>query len=416
MKRNSQEEKKKRTEDAGLEKVYTSEERIYPKRVASLLLFVAATIFFMAVNAYHGSLATGGFICEALIIVPACLVTVLLIVHLRKNKTLWYQDTDYLTFVLIYVLTNAILIASSFLVPDFLLPVGLCAFLIASSGNSTLAIASSLLMTVSLSFAERYDGSIYGLFFCEVIIAVGLSDIIIKAGKKERAFLFLLVTAVCCVLPLAVRYFEKLTLTKNDLYFSLGLSIITGAVSIAVMPALYHRLHMERSYRYETILDDDYSLINEIKLFSEDEYERARKLSVVSLKAAREIGADAALAAAGGLYYRVGLLRGDREIEHAVQIAGEHGFPDQLISILYEYQGLIRKPTSRESAIVHMTDAVMRRLDAISKQSDQMESGWNRQMLIYSALNELSTSGFYDDSPITMNQFLKIRDVLAKEL
>ena len=63
-----------------------------------------------------------------------------------------------------------------------------------------------------------------------------------------------------------------------------------------------------------------------------------------------------------------------------------------------------------------MTDAVMRRLDAISKQSDQMESGWNRQMLIYSALNELSTSGFYDDSPITMNQFLKIRDVLAKEL
>ena len=63
-----------------------------------------------------------------------------------------------------------------------------------------------------------------------------------------------------------------------------------------------------------------------------------------------------------------------------------------------------------------MADAVMRRLDAIKKQSDQMESGWNRQMLIYSALNELSTNGYYDLSSITMNQFLKIRDVLVKEL
>ncbi|MDD6551060.1 MAG: hypothetical protein PUF16_04705 [Lachnospiraceae bacterium] len=416
MKRNSQEEKKKKTEDAGLKKVYTREERIYPKRVAALLLFVAATIFFMTVNAYRGMLATGGFICEALLIVPACLVTVLLMIHQRKEKRLWYQDTDYLAFVLIYTIANAILTVAGFFLPDFLLPVAVCTFLIASCGNETLTIASSLLMTVSVSFGSRYDGSVYGLFFSEVIIAVGLAELIIKALKKDRAVLFLVVTAVQCVLPLSVRYFTKLAISKNDLYFSLGLSIITGVVSVTVYPALYRRLHLERSYRYETILDDDYSLINEIKLFSDDEYERARKLSVVSLKAAREIGADAALAAAGGLYYRVGLLRGDQEIEHAVQIAGEHGFPDQLISILYEYQGLIRKPTSKESAIVHMTDAVMRRLDAISKQSDKMESGWNRQMLIYSALNELSTGGFYDDSSITMNQFLKIRDVLAKEL
>jgi membrane-associated HD superfamily phosphohydrolase len=416
MRKNSQKENTKKTEDAGLKKIYTSEERIYPRRVASLLLFAAATVFFMAVNALSASLATGGFICEAVLIVPICLCTILLLIHKRRSGQLWYQDTDYLAFVIIYIIANAMLSVLSFLLPESLIPVGIAAFLCAASGNGEIALITSMLSAVSLAFPHGYNGGIYALFFCEAIIAAALSDVIVKSGKKEKILLFAAAACVYTALPLSVKYFISLKITKNYLYFSIGLSIITAAVAVLIMPMLYRRLHMEKRYRYETILDDDYSLINEIKLFSGDEYERARRLSVVSLKAAQAIGADAPLAAAGGLYYRVGLLRGDNEIEYALDIAGEHGFPDQLMSILYEYQGLIRKPTTRESAIVHMADAVMRRMDAISKQSDKMDSGWNRQMLIYSCLNDLSTKGYYDASPISMNQFLKIRDVLVKEL
>ncbi|MGN0241574.1 MAG: hypothetical protein ACI4CS_07805 [Candidatus Weimeria sp.] len=416
MRKNSHKETTKKTEDTGLKKIYASEERIYPKRVASLLLFAAATVFFMALNAFTASAATGGFICEALIIVPVCLCTILLLIHGRKTGQLWYQDTDYLSFVIIYVIANAMLSVLSFFLPETLIPVGIAAFLCAATGSGETAVITSMLSAVSLAFPHGYDGSIYALFFCEAIIAAVLSDVIVKSAKKEKALLFAAVVCVYAALPVSVKYFTSLKITKNYLYFSIGLSIITAAAAVFIMPLLYRWLHTEKRYRYETILDDDYSLINEMKLFSADEYDRARRLSVISLKAAREIGADAPLAAAGGLYYRVGLLRGDNEIEYALDIAGEHGFPDQLISILYEYQGLIRKPTTRESAIVHMADAVMRRLDAISKQSDQMDSGWNRQMLIYSCLNELSTKGFYDASPISMNQFLKIRDVLVREL
>lgn len=416
MRKNKRQENTKKTEDTELKKIYPTEERIYPKRVVALLIFAAATVFFMALDAFLGALASGGLICEALLVVPLCLCTVLLLIHQRKTGQLWYQDTDYLSFVVIYVIVNALLCGSSFIVPATMLPVGIAAFLLSSSGDGLTAVTSSVLAVISISFGIGCEGSSYALFFCEIVIAVSLSGVIVKAEKKERILLFISAALVYAALPLAVIYFDRLKLTRKDLYFSFGLSIITAVAAVFIMPKLFKWIHMERRYRYETILDDDYSLIKEIKLFSEDEYERARKLSVVSFKAAREIDADVALAAAGGLYYRVGLLRGDREIEYALDIAGEHGFPDQLISILYEYQGLIRKPTSKESAIVHMADAVMRRLDAIKKQSDQMESGWNRQMLIYSALNELSTNGYYDLSSITMNQFLKIRDVLVKEL
>ena len=36
-------------------------------------------------------------------------------------------------------------------------------------------------------------------------------------------------------------------------------------------------------------------------------------------------------------------------------------------------------------------------------------------MVIYQTLNDESSSGIYDHSGLTMNQFLKIREFLAKE-
>ncbi|MQN00690.1 MAG: hypothetical protein FRC54_01665 [bacterium LCO1.1] len=416
MKRNSQQEKSKKTEDAGLEKVYTIEERVYPKRVAALLIFVVSTVLFVAFDACMSSLATGGLICEAIVIIPASLAVLLYLIHERRADGLWYRDTDYMTFALIYLVSGAIVSALSLFLPGVFIPAGLIAFILASTGDGALSVSASLLPLVSLAFSHRYGGNIYALFFCEVIIAVSLARLIVKSKTPEKVLLFLAVTAVYAALPASIRYFEKIVLSKKDLFFAGGMSIITAACAVILLPALYKVLHRERRDRYETILDDDYSLIKEIRLFSEEEYDRARRLSIASLRAAREIGADAALAAAGGLYYRVGLIRGDKEIDYAMQIAAENDFPDQLTRILYEYRGLIRKPTSKESAIVHMADAVMERLDAISKESDRMKSDWNKQMLIYSSLNELSSSGYYDDSTITMNQFLKIRDILVKEL
>jgi hypothetical protein len=36
-------------------------------------------------------------------------------------------------------------------------------------------------------------------------------------------------------------------------------------------------------------------------------------------------------------------------------------------------------------------------------------------MIIYQTLNEYSRSGIYDQSGMSMNQFLKVREVLTKE-
>ena len=88
-------------------------------------------------------------------------------------------------------------------------------------------------------------------------------------------------------------------------------------------------------------------------------------------------------------------------------------FPEQLTNILYEYYGKLRKPQTPESALVHMVDALIVKLDHIK--ADVADSEWNHDILIIQLLNELSASGIYDESGLSMNHFLKIRDYLKKE-
>lgn len=71
-------------------------------------------------------------------------------------------------------------------------------------------------------------------------------------------------------------------------------------------------------------------------------------------------------------------------------------------------------PSTIESAIVQIVDRMIKKLEALEKTS-KIASGWNKEMVIYQTLNEFSAQGLYDQSGLSMNMFLKIREYLVKE-
>ena len=88
-------------------------------------------------------------------------------------------------------------------------------------------------------------------------------------------------------------------------------------------------------------------------------------------------------------------------------------FPNEIITILSEYEGEMRPISTIESAIVHITDTLVTKFELLDRTT--LSSSWNRDMVIYQTLNEKSASGIYDRSGLTMNQFIKIREFLSKE-
>ena len=105
-------------------------------------------------------------------------------------------------------------------------------------------------------------------------------------------------------------------------------------------------------------------------------------------------------------------LKDLEELGYGVLLAQNACFPEELIQILREYNGELMAISTRESAIVHMVDKVVTKLDLLDKET--FSTTWNQDMVIYQTLNENSATGIYDESGLSMNQFLTIRDFLVK--
>ncbi len=163
----------------------------------------------------------------------------------------------------------------------------------------------------------------------------------------------------------------------------------------------------------ERILSEDFELICAMKEFSDADYHHARKVSEISEQCARLIGADPFIAAAGGLYYRIGRMEGEPYVENGVALAQSNSLPDEVVSILEEYNGEQKLPSTIESSIVHIVDSVVGKFDVLDK--EMLSSSWNQDILVYQTMNEGSAAGLYDKSGFSMNMFLKIRDYLIKE-
>ena len=169
----------------------------------------------------------------------------------------------------------------------------------------------------------------------------------------------------------------------------------------------------EIHYQYLHLLEDDYIQIREVRAYSSSEYKHARKVSKIAEKYAIALGFKEDLCAAAGFYYRLGRWIGGNVVKNGVDKAKSLCFPEDLIQILSEYNGEENMPSTPESALVHIIDGLLIKLELLDKEVGT--SQWNREVLIYQTLNEFSTAGLYDQSGLSINAFIKIREWLAKE-
>ena len=87
-------------------------------------------------------------------------------------------------------------------------------------------------------------------------------------------------------------------------------------------------------------------------------------------------------------------------------------FPQDVIRILAEFNGQEREISTPESAVVNMVNQLVSRFEHLKEETSK--STWNREIVIYQTLNELSSSGLYDKSGLSINSYLQIREFLVR--
>lgn len=391
----------------------------YTNRFSTMRIIytIAIAVIFILANTILCSLASvlvDEYICIiAINICFFCLFT-LLIIRSRLEGTLpEYNYISYGKMTAVILIEWVITIVCGSLVPNFFAPVIVLPIIASTVFNDSLVNTFSLYLIIISAVCWDYDVNLLLCYSTMILFGSALAHFYKSTEPLKKLYVLVIILAINTLVSSIFYYFDFIELTLSVFVYGLISGFVACLITVILTPVLNYFVAKSQITIYETFLDPAFILYNEIRKFSYIEFLHATRLARLSKKCAMAINANAGLAECAGYYYRLGKIEGEPVIDNAIRIANNYCFPVDVIRILSEYGGIVTLPSTRESAIVHMVDSVVTKVELFD--SDSMSSSWNQNMVIYQTINELSQKGFYDNSGLTMNQFLVIREILANE-
>lgn len=320
------------------------------------------------------------------------------------------RETTFRKIMNAYLLCWILVVVSSFL-PEFTKPMLAIPLIMAAFGTQSIAMCTGVFLNAILCLSLGSSIQEMALYMLLTLFGCMLAEEL--TNSNYQLWYEIIITAISMILPALFYY-----LAYREIKMSLLLiGALEGFIFTLAVHMFYKRVvtftEEEIPDMLEDMLDESNALGRELKNFSKADYNHARRVSSIAEKCAKLVGADEKICAVAGFYYRIGILEGDSIVTGGIRIAQRECFPESITCIIGEYNGERELPSTIESAIVHMVDGLIKKMEVFD--SDMMSSGWNQNMVIYQTLNDFSAQGLYDRSGLTMNMFLKIREYLVNE-
>lgn len=380
-------------------------------RMLSLVAIALDSIGFTLLLCTRGHLYLDEGLCLLFLDMLFVLIYVFELEYERNHyKIADHSQTSFVRLAVAYIICSLLVIGMTFL-PEFFRPVMVIPIIICAVSNVSIALSVGIFWDILLTLST--GESFYAL--ASFVVMTTLAAILAQ-GLKERRYRIWISFLYACIgmmVPEILYYLAYKEISGEVFGYGAVNGIVTALIAFFIFQRLWETTETEKQNRYIDIVSEDFSEVKALKDFSMIEYRHAKKVSDVAYACAKQVGYDENLCLAGGFYYRMGRWIGEPYIENATHKAKTLCFPEPLIVILSEYYGLEKKPSTPESALIHMVDALLIKLEAMAL--DVNKSQWNREMFIYQTLNEFSSSGIYDRSGMSMNSFLSVREFLAKE-
>lgn len=389
------------------------ENNISKKRLGYVIAIVVLFIVGVSFMAYQSELLLDELFCLIAVNGVFLIVFILGLMKRRIEQMLPVGSaTSYRPVFWMLVLAWGFTVAFSYL-PDYFAPVMLTGVLLTTVMDDVLALSLGIYFVIIQCVTCGLSVNVFYCYCMLTILGILLATFLTNRQRAESFYIYIVLFLVNMIVPIVFYYIAYLEIDSKIFLFATANGLCNCAVIIIFYGWISGKTKEDVKRDYLRLIDESYPLVEDIKKFSMAEYRHARRVSKLAAFAASEIGVNADCAACGGFYYRLGKMEGEPEIDNALKLANNHCFPADVMEIMEEYGGIIRLPQTPESAIVHMVDTLVTKIELLDQ--DTMSSTWNQDMVIYQTLNELSQKGFYDESKMSINQFLTIREKLVQE-
>lgn len=375
------------------------------------MLMLAATAGLAAALPVTFGFAADQIITGIFLSVLFFLLFVLSLIHARADGSIaGNRAVDYTLIRNVYIVFCILTYGFSFL-PEYTAPVVLVSVFLGVVSAQLPALAVSICLNILLCITVH--ANFYEL--CAYVFLSLAGCLFTELLKQEKNRIGILVILPCMEVVTAAlfHYLADYTFDRNTILYAAAGGLITDLLILLLFGKIKKYAQNGKTRSLAAIMEEDYPLLAEIRKYSKADYEHAKKVSDLCERCAPSIGADPAVAKAAGFYYRLGKIEGEPPyVENGVLIAQSNCFPREVVDILAEYNGEDALPSTKESALIHMVEALVTRFEILDKNT--VSSTWNYEVVIYQTMNETSATGIYDASGLTMNQFLKIREFFVK--
>lgn len=386
-------------------------EQVHIFRLVPILVMIGATMALSIVLMFANELYLDEMICVSFLDVLFLLIFIFELEYERKQLQIAKNASTTFSRIAFGYVVCCVFVAFFDLLPIFCRPFLLITLIMCAVSNEMISFIVSFYLLIIFEITGQ-DNYYELICYCLIIL---LGTILTRTLSNKKLFGFS-VTILFCINVSVTSLFYYWTNSKLDLYMIIA-GASGGLLAVLFSVFLYRLLRRDTEKELQNqlldILSEDYFQVKELKQIMPAEYAHAKAVSDVAGRCAKSVGLNIDLCSAAGFYYRIGKWQGEPHVENGIHKAASLCFPIELVQIIGEYYGEKEPLNSPESALVQMVDALYIKLKAM--EHDVGKNSWNQEMIIYQTMNEFSNMGLYDQSKISMNQFLKIREFLAKE-
>lgn len=267
----------------------------------------------------------------------------------------------------------------------------------------------TLLISIVISLSS-YHELVCSILLC--IIGGMFSGILSRKKNRLQASVMLLAMYISV-------YFIGSYLSSGELsYLSFVKGCLEGSLNVLLI-LLFMTFSEQKQWKkdaeeYGFALEKEFPLMTFVKSLPEERYKHCRVAAKCCFLCAREAGLDEDLCCVAGFYYSLCDNDEQNPIEYAVRLAKQNGLPIPAVRILSQYHGVENRISTKEAALVDLVEEALGKLNSLSEK--ERTDPIMREMLVMKDFNDLSLTGRYDDSGLSMNSFLKIRDCLLYEV
>ncbi len=262
--------------------------------------------------------------------------------------------------------------------------------------------------------SSAVDSGVYPFIYVYLLTGIAASVLVAHLDEQFRIGLPVAIVEIILFAGLGA------TLITSVNSFSIEMLIypvvnlaVTLILLLFILKAYSARVIFKEEDKYIELNDPECLLLTELKKVSPEDYHKTVHIVYFCDRVSAALGLDAPKVKCAGLYHRVGVIGGAYNWENTRMVCEEQNLPEEVISILREFEDPQTPMVQTETAVLFMSECIVTSIQYLFAKNKEIKLEY--PSLIDAIFKQRIEAGVFKQCDISIRQFELMKKVFMEE-